>query len=53
MFLQRELFKYVSHVQFVEADEIADALYNAQTLPPSSVNATIDLDKVMEYLREV
>ena len=53
MFLQRELFKYISHVQFVELDKIADALHNAQTLPPSSVNATIDLDRVIEYLREV
>ncbi len=42
MFLQRELFKYVSHVQFVELDEIADALKIAETLPPSSVNAMID-----------
>ena len=50
MFLQRELFKYVSHVQFVELDEIADALRNAETLPPSSVNAMIDLDRVMECL---
>jgi len=53
MFLQRELFKYVSHVQFVELDEIATALKTAQDLPPSTVNATIDLDRVMECLRDV
>lgn len=52
IFLQRELFKYVSHVQFVELGEIGDALHNAQALPPSSVNATIDLDDVMECLRK-
>ncbi|MDO9305014.1 MAG: lipid IV(A) 3-deoxy-D-manno-octulosonic acid transferase [Sulfuricurvum sp.] len=51
IFLQRELFKYVSHVQFVELDEISEALQTAETLPPSQVNATIDLDRVMECLR--
>lgn len=51
MFLQRELFKYVSHVQFVELDEIAEALKIAETLPPSEVNATIDLERVMECLK--
>ncbi|MDD2829207.1 MAG: lipid IV(A) 3-deoxy-D-manno-octulosonic acid transferase [Sulfuricurvum sp.] len=51
MFLQRELFKYVSHVQFVELDEVAEALKIAETLPPSEVNATIDLERVMECLR--
>jgi len=50
MFLQRELFKYVSHVQFVELDKIFDALKIAETLPPSQVNASIDLDRVMECL---
>jgi len=48
IFLQRELFKYISHVQFVELDGIAKALRSAQTLPPSQVNVTIDLDRVME-----
>lgn len=51
IFLQRELFKYVSHVQFVELDEIAEALQIAETLPPSEVNATIDLERVMECLK--
>lgn len=50
IFLQRELFKYVSHVQFVELDKIFDALKIAETLPPSQVNASIDLDRVMEGL---
>lgn len=51
IFLQRELFKYVSHVQFVELDGIAEALSIAETLPPSQVNATINLDRVMECLK--
>lgn len=50
IFLQRELFKYVSHVQFVELDEIASALKNAHSLPPSEVNETIDLNKVIKVL---
>lgn len=50
-FLQRELFKYVSHVQFVRSEGIADALVNAATLPPSQVNTTIDLERVIEYLK--
>lgn len=52
IFLQRELFKYVSHVQFVELEEISEALHIAETLPPSQVNATIDLDRVMECLHK-
>lgn len=51
IFLQRELFKYVSHVQFVDLEGITEALSIAETLPPSQVNATIDLDRVMECVR--
>lgn len=51
IFLQRELFKYVSHVQFADLEGIAEALHIAETLPPSHVNATIDLDRVMECLQ--
>ncbi|MBN2869831.1 MAG: lipid IV(A) 3-deoxy-D-manno-octulosonic acid transferase [Campylobacterales bacterium] len=50
IFLQRELFKYVSHVQFTGLDGIADALIKAESLPPSVVNATIDLERVIEFL---
>ena len=50
IFLQRELFKYVSHVQFTRLDGIADALSHAEKLPPSQINATIDLERVIEYL---
>lgn len=52
IFLQRELFKYVSHVQFVELGGINHALIKAETLPPSQVNASIDLDRVMECLKD-
>lgn len=49
-FLQRELFKYVSHVQFIGLNQIAHSLSEAESLPPSQVNATIDLERVIEFL---
>jgi 3-deoxy-D-manno-octulosonic-acid transferase len=52
MFLQRELFKYVSHVQFTSLEGIADALKNAETMPPSQINGSVDLQKVLNYLTE-
>lgn len=51
IFLQRELFKYVSHVQFTSLEGIAEALKNAEELPPSLVNGSVDLEKVIEYLK--
>ncbi len=50
IFLQRELFKYVSHVQFTTLEGIGDALIEAESFPPSEVNATIDLERVIEFL---
>lgn len=52
IFLQKELFKYVSHVQFVEKTEIMNALVQAETMPPSQVNASIDLERVVNYITE-
>jgi 3-deoxy-D-manno-octulosonic-acid transferase len=52
MFLQRELFKYVSHVQFTSLEGIAEALKNAEALPPSQINGSVDLQKVLNYLTE-
>jgi 3-deoxy-D-manno-octulosonic-acid transferase len=51
MFLQRELFKYVSHVQFTSLEGIAEALKNAETLPPSQINGSVDLERVIAYLK--
>lgn len=51
-FLQRELFKYVSHVQFTSLEGIQEALINAESLPPSQINGTVDLQKVLNYLTE-
>jgi len=51
IFSQRELLKYVHHVQFVAPEGISKALVDAQTLPPSHVDETIDLDRLVDYLK--
>ncbi len=51
IFLQRELFKYVSHVQFVEPGGITEALANAQMMPPSRIEGSVDLERVIEFLK--
>jgi 3-deoxy-D-manno-octulosonic-acid transferase len=52
IFLQRELFKYVSHVQFVGLEGITEALKHAEELPSSQVNGSVDLQRVLDYLTE-
>ncbi|MDD2368403.1 MAG: lipid IV(A) 3-deoxy-D-manno-octulosonic acid transferase [Sulfuricurvum sp.] len=52
IFLQRELFKYVSHVQFVGLERITEALMDAQEIPPSQVNGSVDLQRILDYLTE-
>jgi len=51
IFLQRELFKYVSHVQFVSLEGVLEGLKHAEELPPSQINGSVDLEKVVEYLQ--
>ncbi len=50
-FHQKELFKYVHHVQYVELSEIYNALRNAKELPPSMVEETIDLKSVINEIK--
>jgi len=52
-FHQRELFKYVHHVQYAEPDEIVDALKASKELPPSMVEETINLDVVINKIKEI
>jgi len=47
-FHQKELFKYVHHVQYVESDEIHKALRKTKELPPSMVEETIDLEPIVK-----
>ena len=49
-FHQKELFKYVHHVQYVASDEIAKALESAKELPPSMVEEKIDLLPVIQKI---
>ncbi len=51
-FHQKELFKYVHHVQYVETNEIEEALEKAQELPPSMVEEKINLQPVIEKIKE-
>lgn len=52
-FDQKELFKYVHHVQYVERDEIFDALKKAEDLPSSLVEETIDLNPIVNKILEL
>lgn len=51
-FHQKELFKYVHHVQYVEREEILGALKAAKELPPSMVEEKIDLEPVISTILE-
>ena len=49
-FHQRELFKYVHHVQYVERDEIHKALMRCKELPPSMVEEKINLEPIINRI---
>ena len=49
-FHQKELFKYVHHVQYVEPDEIYQAFMACRDLPSSLVEEKIDLSSVIEHI---
>lgn len=51
-FHQKELFKYVHHVQYVEPDEIHKALMACRDLPPSLVEERIDLSRVIAHIQK-
>ena len=52
-FHQKELFKYVHHVQYVEPDEIHKALLKAKELPPSIVEEQIDLEEIINTIEKI
>ena len=49
---QRELYKYVHHVQYVEKDELYQALCESENLPLSMVEETINLETVINKIKE-
>jgi len=51
-FHQKELFKYVHHVQYVESDMIHKALMKATELPESRVDETINLKPIINKILE-
>ncbi|MBE0515683.1 MAG: 3-deoxy-D-manno-octulosonic acid transferase, partial [Sulfurimonas sp.] len=51
-FHQRELFKYVHHVQYVESNEIHRALMACKELPPSMVEEKINLEPIIKKILE-
>jgi len=52
-FHQKELFKYVHHVQYVEADEIHKALMACENLPESIVEEKINLQPAIDKILEI
>jgi len=51
-FHQKELFKYVHHVQYVEMDEIHKALMATKELPNSMVEESINLQPIVNKILE-
>jgi len=53
-FHQKELFKYLKNGQYVDsdADAITLALKNAKKLPPSRVDERVDLEKIVDIIKE-
>ena len=52
-FHQKELFKYVHHVQYTDPDGITEALIKAKELPPSMVEEKINLEPVVQKIKEI
>jgi 3-deoxy-D-manno-octulosonic-acid transferase len=51
-FHQKELFRHVYHVQYVAMSEIASALEKTKELPPSMVEEEINLEPVVQKIKE-
>jgi len=51
-FHQKELFRYVQDVQYVDIDEIENAFKKAQNLPASRVQEKINLEPVVRKIKE-
>ena len=52
-FHQKELFKYVHHVQYVDEDGILEALRFAKELPNSMVEEKIDLKPIVDKIMDI
>jgi len=52
-FHQKELFKYVENVQYVDKDEIYEALEKTENLEPSIVKEKINLEPIIEKILKI
>jgi len=52
-FHQKELFKYVENVQYVDKDEIYEALEKTEYLEPSIVKEKINLEAIIEKILKI
>jgi len=52
-FHQKELFKYVKNVQYIEKEDIEQALKNTQTLSKSFVDEEIDLEPIIKKIKQI
>lgn len=52
VFNQKELYKYVKNVQFIEPDELSEAFVKALDMPSSSVDEKVDLHEINTLIKE-
>jgi 3-deoxy-D-manno-octulosonic-acid transferase len=52
-FHQKELFKYVQNVQYIEKEDIEKALKRTQTLSKSFVDEEIDLELIIKKIKQI
>ncbi len=52
-FNQRELMRYVDHVDIVENSDLAPALLAADKLRPAAINGGVDLQPFFDYLKGI
>ena len=52
VFNQKELYKYVKHIQFIEPDELSEAFVKALDMPSSTVDEKVDLHEINKLIKE-
>lgn len=51
-FNQRELMRYVDHVETIDPNDMADTLTRAEAIPPARINGAVDASAFTDYLKE-
>lgn len=52
VFNQKELYKYVKHIQFIEPDELSEAFVKALDMPSSTIDEKVDLHEINKLIKE-